>query len=876
MENKKFISFLMPTRQRVVYLKNSINSILRNLDNTSDVELIFRIDDDDDATKNIIKFLPFDNLYINGEKMQYEKNTEYDKFVDMHFIIKERGNGYRDGSKHQNQMYDICHGKWIFLWSDDVYMITENWYDEVIRLDSLNKTLIAKLSTWNICLLSRDIPDAWGHICPTQWSDLWYDAIAKELNLYEESNIEVAHNRVLGGSTSHDRDTYLITQKEMNSDYVDNTWFGGAGPKSQDTKLKEEAILKLKKYIESKNMGNKEFSNQLTNFFDSVTEINTKQIPIDFVKEIPDTIICNFINGPYVDILGKTNTEYTVEFIDNDTDKIIHRSIITPQHWTKAHRQWFTNWKVRIYTTELVYEHIYNAENKKVYIHLSSESIGDTLAWFPYVEEFRKLHRCKMVCSTFHNDFFKLKYPNIEFVKPGTQVLNLYAMYEIGIYDGNFDRNKNDAKKIPLQQAASDMLGLEFKEIRPNIQVTNSNNNISGKYVAIATESTAQCKYWNYPGGWQEVVNYLNSIGYRVVVIQKGRSDLRNIIDKTGKSLQDIMSIIDGAEFVMGISSGIPWLAWALQKKVIMISGFTSPWYEFNENCYRIYNNNSCKGCWHEHVFDKGNWNWCPMKQNFECSTTITPHQVITQIEILRNEMDLFYTSKSPDKKINLTNSTIQFRYRDNKFDSAASMYYEIFKDLTYNFKECKINKDDVVLDIGANIGVFSRYAIANGAKDVYSFEPIKENYDLLEKNSDGFPVVSFNYAISNKNGTENFHIDSTEGGHTILDKDPNNSRTKEIREIGCYTIDYLFEESWIPHKIDFMKIDVEGAEIQVLEGISDENLKKIDKIVMEWHRFLFDDKNLLDKIINRLYSIGFQFYIDYNSSDLDIIYFWK
>jgi len=83
-------------------------------------------------------------------------------------------------------------------------------------------------------------------------------------------------------------------------------------------------------------------------------------------------------------------------------------------------------------------------------------------------------------------------------------------------------------------------------------------------------------------------------------------------------------------------------------------------------------------------------------------------------------------------------------------------------------------------------------------------------------------------------------------------------------------------EENWIPNKIDFMKIDVEGAEVKVLDGISDENLKKIDKIVMEWHRFLFDDKNLLDKIINRLYSIGFQFYINSNSSDLDIIYFWK
>jgi FkbM family methyltransferase len=195
---------------------------------------------------------------------------------------------------------------------------------------------------------------------------------------------------------------------------------------------------------------------------------------------------------------------------------------------------------------------------------------------------------------------------------------------------------------------------------------------------------------------------------------------------------------------------------------------------------------------------------------------------------------------------------------------------------LAYNFNECKINPGDVVLDVGANMGVFSRYAIANGAKKVYSFEPIQENYDLLKKNSNEFPIVPFSFAISNKNGTENFHIDSTEGGHTILDKDPNNSRTDEIREIDCYTLDYLFKGNWIPDKIDFLKIDVEGAEIKVLEGISDENLGKINKIAIEWHKFLFDDENLLDTIINRLHPLGFQFYIDYNSLDLDMIYFWK
>lgn len=870
----KFISFLIPTRKRVIYLKNSINSILKNLTDTSQVEMLFRIDDDDDDTKNIIRDLPFDNLYINDEKIDYPKTIKYERRVDMKFFIGERGNGYQDLHHHINKMFEVSIGKWLFLWSDDVEMLSENWYDEVVRLDSLNKILIAKLTTWNICLIPREIPKLWGSICPNQWIDLWYDEIAKELNLYEESNIEIFHDRVMSGITATEREKFFRAI-ERSPKWINNTWFGG--PPSYDTKQKEEAIEKLKKYIKSKNMNIKnEFSEKLVNFFEGINKKTEIEFQKDFVKEVPDTIICNFINGPFVEIIGNSKNEYTIEFIDNDTNVVVHRTILPPNHWTRANRQWFTNWKIRIYTTELVYEHIYNANNKKVYVHLTSESIGDTIAWFPYIEEFRKKHNCRIVCSTFHNDFFESKYPNIEFVKPGTQVHNLYAMYEIGIYDDNFDRNKNDHKKIPLQKVSADMLGLEFKELRPNISVSHLNNDISGRYVVISTESTSQCKFWNYKGGWQEIVNYLVTLGYKVVVVQKSKSDLVNIIDKSGGTLQNAISIINGAEFVIGISSGIPWLAWALQKKVIMISGFTLPWYEFNENCYRVYNKHVCKGCWHDYVFDKGDWNWCPMKKNFECSSTITPDMVKTQIQIIINQHDYFYTKLSPNERLNLTNTIIQFDYNKPGFDAPSHMFNEIFRDLNYNFKNCKVGYNDVVLDVGANIGVFSRYAIANGAKEIYAFEPIKENYDLLVKNVGEF-ATSYNAGISNAYKTESFHIDATEGGHTILDIDPNRSRTNEIREIQCYTIDYLFDNHIIPQKIDFMKIDVEGAEIKVLEGISDENLGKINKIAMEWHKFLFNnDRNLLDSIINRLYKNKFQFYIDYNSSDLDTIYFWK
>jgi autotransporter strand-loop-strand O-heptosyltransferase len=888
MDSNKLVSIFVPTRKRPIILRNLIKNVLDKIKDASEIEFTFIVDTDDEQTKSIIKLLQFDKLYINGEKINYAKNLQYDKFVDMHFVITDRLGGYKDLNRRFNHSFnEYPVGKWIFVLGDDCEIETENWIDSVKKLDSLNKLCIAKTNDWNVILVPSEIPKVFGGICPTKFVDILYNEIATELQLYEESGIIVNHNRVNMGSTAEDRKKYEH-ELTKSPNWVNDTWVGS--PPGYDTKKRDELIMKLKRHIENKNMNanNILYSQKLTTFFESLQlkDLNKKVSNTTNNIKVKDSMQATFINGPKLEISGNSNTEYTVEFIDTDTNSIVHSGIITTGCWTTANRRWFTKWKIKVYDAiDLVYEENYITTGKKVYVHLASESIGDTLAWFPYVEEFRKKHNCKMVCSTFHNYLFESKYPEIQFIKPGTTVYDLYAMYEIGIYEGeNAEfRNKTDHKKIPLQQVATDVLGLEFKEIRPNINIRNlDSSKIPGKYVVIATESTAQCKLWNYPGGWQKVVDYLNNIGYKVVVVQKEKTDLKNVIHKVGnKNLEVAVDIINKAEFFIGISSGLSWIAWALQKKTILISGFTLPWYEFNENCYRIYNPHSCKGCWHEHVFDAGDWNWCPMKKNFECSSTILPEDVYVQIETIINELDVMYTVKSPNVPINLTRNSIGFKFGDKQFSDAESIFYEIFRNKTYNFGKCRINENDIVLDLGANIGIFTRYARACRAKKIYSFEPIRENYDLLVKNNNDLSsttstVITNNVGISDKFCTEKFHIDSNSGGHTILEVDINHTRTKEIRQIECYSLDYMFKNKIIPDKIDFMKIDTEGAEIKILNGISDANLLKIKKIAIEWHQFLFEDKKIVETIIQRFVNLGYHFYKDHTGSDLMILYFWK
>jgi autotransporter strand-loop-strand O-heptosyltransferase len=318
--------------------------------------------------------------------------------------------------------------------------------------------------------------------------------------------------------------------------------------------------------------------------------------------------------------------------------------------WARTSIKYYVDWKVEIedLTSNHIFEYKLDLKDKLVYIALDSKSIGDTIAWFPYVEEFRKKHECNIVCSTFHNDWFKSEYPHIKFIEPGEQANGIIAMYTIGLFykdDNKIDENKHPLNPItqPLQKVASDILGLKYKEIKPKMKQLGKV--ISRQpYVAIGFHSTAQTKYWNNPTGWQEVVDYINSRGYEAIILAKEEDGYMGNKFPTGAtivhpdSIDSAMEYINGSQFFIGISSGLSWLAWALEKKTVLISGFTEENLEFND-CIRIINKSVCNGCWSRHRFDPGNWNWCPEHEKtarqFECTKTITGKEVISRIKNL-------------------------------------------------------------------------------------------------------------------------------------------------------------------------------------------------------------------------------------------------
>jgi autotransporter strand-loop-strand O-heptosyltransferase len=344
----------------------------------------------------------------------------------------------------------------------------------------------------------------------------------------------------------------------------------------------------------------------------------------------------HFVGQPFLEITGTSTSDFTVEFYDGPT--LVYHDNLKCNHWVKLAREYYTNWRTVVYKDgEKVYDKLLNLDGKRVYISFESSSLGDTIAWMPYVEEFRCAHNCDVVVSTFKNFLFESEYPMLEFVEPGTNVTNLYAMYKLGWF---YNENKEPElpNTIPLQKAATNILGLPYKEIKPRITYKTRPQHPDDKYVAIATNSTAGCKFWTREN-WQEIINYLHTVGYSVVNTSLEDNPFDNCAVLYDKSMENTIDCIVHSQFFIGLSSGLSWLAWGLNKEVIMISNFTDANHEFQ--CHRPVNTNVCHGCWNDpqYTFDKGDWDWCPVhkgtERQFECQKSVTPRMVIDEIKKL-------------------------------------------------------------------------------------------------------------------------------------------------------------------------------------------------------------------------------------------------
>lgn len=359
------------------------------------------------------------------------------------------------------------------------------------------------------------------------------------------------------------------------------------------------------------------------------------------IKLVDDNkIIVSYLDGPRVEVKGNKGKSYFVEFIDGD-GKVRYSDTITNNMWTACGIKYYVPWTIKV-NGEIIDR--LNLENKTVLVSLESKSVGDTIAWAPYAIELMKQKKCKVILSTFRNEWFKglETYKDIKFINPG-QSVKCDVVYRIGWFRDNnngwknFNLHPNQPNLIPLQKTATDILGLPFEEKNYGIKFKPSNTHKKIKYVVFGPQSTAGCKEWPYEY-WVELTKMVKEMGYSVIILSLKDYKIDGTINVTSTDWDEVFSCLYNSEFFVGLSSGLSWVNWSLNKKTVMIGGFSVNDHEFTTNVIRV-SNNICIKCWNDpvHVFDSGDWDWCPVYKGTEmqhiCQKSITPEMVINKIK---------------------------------------------------------------------------------------------------------------------------------------------------------------------------------------------------------------------------------------------------
>ncbi|SKA25738.1 autotransporter strand-loop-strand O-heptosyltransferase [Enhydrobacter aerosaccus] len=369
-------------------------------------------------------------------------------------------------------------------------------------------------------------------------------------------------------------------------------------------------------------------------------------------QEGPRGVRFDFNDGCRVS-LEPASQPWSVRLSDIDTGNILFETSLLSGR-VQSSKRYFVHFRIEIGQkgSDQVFVHEYSAAGRDVLVQLPVGTLGDTLGWFPYAVKFKELHNCKLTVAMAEwlIPLFRDAYPDITFVNhEQVKPESFYATYNIGLF---FDDKDNllqpcDFRLVGLHRTAGYILGVDPTEAPPRLVYAGDARPIPEKYVCIAAQSTTQAKYWNNPTGWREIVEFLKRSGYRVICIDQKSTHGHGIIwnhipygaeDQTGdRPLQERARWLKHADFFIGLSSGLSWLAWAAGTPTVMISGFTHPLNEFHTP-YRIANFHTCNSCWNDpaHRFDHKDFLWCPRHKNtdrqFECTRLITVEQIKTAI----------------------------------------------------------------------------------------------------------------------------------------------------------------------------------------------------------------------------------------------------
>jgi FkbM family methyltransferase len=228
-------------------------------------------------------------------------------------------------------------------------------------------------------------------------------------------------------------------------------------------------------------------------------------------------------------------------------------------------------------------------------------------------------------------------------------------------------------------------------------------------------------------------------------------------------------------------------------------------------------------------------------------------------------KVELYKDDKLVLSKSHIYNNTLNSRFYFSRSD--FSQNYGSWMSLIYEREyENKIfvSSNDIVYDLGANIGVFTRWVTLFNPKLIYSFEPTPSLFkDLQQTFIQDSNVHILDLAITNKTKTLNFYELTENTGNSLVEI-PEENRIrgifKGVTQVQGINLEEYVIENMLPLPT-LLKIDIEGSEYNFFENTSDAFFANANQIIVEFHHNI-EGISKLDKIqhvIKRFLNLGYR-----------------